>query len=66
MQTTHQLGSRFRLKDLGEIKQCLGINKDKEKGCIMLCQENYVNQLLKKFKMTDKYGSTKKLTYQQV
>lgn len=34
----------------------------------MLCQENYVNQLLKKFKMTDnyKYGSTKKLTYQQL
>lgn len=49
------LASHFKLKDLGEVKQCLGMSVyvDKSKGVITLSQENYVNQLLKKFNMTE-------------
>lgn len=49
------LASHFQLKDLGEIKQCLGMNVhiDKIKGVVVLSQEKYVTQLLKKFNMTE-------------
>ena len=49
------LASQFKVKDLGEIKQCLGmnVNVDKANGVITLSQENYINQLLNKFLMTD-------------
>lgn len=49
------LASNFKLKDLGQVKQCLGmsVNFDKTNGVITLCQENYVNQLLKKFNMME-------------
>lgn len=50
-----ELSSHFKLKDLGQVKQCLGMNVciDKENGVITLDQESYVNQLLHKFNMTD-------------
>lgn len=50
-----KLGERFKIKDLGEIKQCLGMRviRDKEKGIITLDQENYVDELLLKFGMSE-------------
>jgi hypothetical protein len=49
------LASQFKIKDLGEIKQCLGmsVNVDKANGVITLSQENYINQLLDRFEMVD-------------
>lgn len=49
------LKSNFKLKDLGQIRQCLGmrVNYDKERGTLTLDQERYVEQLLQKFKMTE-------------
>lgn len=49
------LSSKFKLKDLGQVKNCLGmsVNIDKVKGTITLSQENYINQLLNRFNMTD-------------
>lgn len=50
-----KLSSRFKIKDLGEVKQCLGmrISIDKSKGIITLDQQQYVNQLLKRFNMSE-------------
>lgn len=49
------LSSNFKLKDMGVVKQCLGmsVNVNKNKGVITLSQESYINQLLIKFNMTD-------------
>lgn len=49
------LSGQFKIKDLGEVKQCLGINVkfDKQEKSVTLSQENYINVLLQKFHMTD-------------
>lgn len=49
------LSKQFKIKDLGQIKKCLGINVniDKDNKVITLSQENYVDQLLLKFNMTE-------------
>lgn len=49
------LSSQFKIKDLGQIKQCLGINVNinKENNFITLSQENYIDQLLFKFNMCE-------------
>lgn len=51
----HILASKFKLKDLGEVKQCLGISVkvNRVNGIITLSQENYIDQLLKKFNMLE-------------
>jgi hypothetical protein len=50
-----KLSSKFKIKDLGEAKQCLGmrINIDKVNQEITLDQENYIDQLLRKFDMLE-------------
>lgn len=49
------LSSQFKIKDLGEVKQCLGMNVkfNKVEGTVTLSQENYIDTLLKRFQMTD-------------
>lgn len=49
------LSTQFKIKDLGQIKQCLGItvNTDKENNVITLSQEKYIDQLLCKFNMSE-------------
>lgn len=49
------LASHFKLKDLGAVRQCLGMNVsvDKANGVVTLSQESYVNQLLEKFNMLE-------------
>lgn len=47
------LSSEFKIKDLGQVKQFLGMTICKKKDCLMLSQENYVNQVLKRFNMLD-------------
>lgn len=49
------LGKNFVLKDLGIVKECLGmsVNFDKENCSVTLSQEKYIDKLLSKFNMTD-------------
>lgn len=49
------LSNQFKLKDLGPVKQCLGmsVNIDKEQGEITLSQSLYIEHLLEKFNMVD-------------
>lgn len=49
----NKLSAKFKIKDLGDVKQCLGmrINVNKNDGFITLDQENYINQLLSRFNM---------------
>ena len=51
-----KLNSKFKIKDLGKGKNCLRIiriNRDYNKECITLDQEQQINQLLKQFNMTE-------------
>lgn len=50
-----QLSLEFKIKNLGEAKQCLGVRiaRDYENNCITLDQENYIDQILKKFNMSE-------------
>lgn len=49
------LSSQFQIKDLGQVKQCLGMNVkfNKLEGSVTLDQESYIDTLLQKFNMTD-------------
>ncbi|KAG6438793.1 hypothetical protein O3G_MSEX000229 [Manduca sexta] len=49
------LASQFNIKDLGIVKQCLGMNVNfSEKECsVTLNQENYIDLLLERFQMTE-------------
>lgn len=48
------LSSNFKIKDLGEIKKCLGVNVkvNKSEKTISISQEDYIDQLLLKFNMS--------------
>lgn len=50
-----QLFERFEMKDLGELKYCLGIEiqRDREKGITTIKQSTYIESILKKFSMHD-------------
>lgn len=49
------LNHEFKIKDMGEAKQCLGvrIRRNYTDGSITLDQEGYIDNLLKKFKMEE-------------
>lgn len=49
------LSNKFSIKDLGEVKVCLGmdITFNKDKGYVTLSQETYIDQLLNKFHLSD-------------
>lgn len=55
------LSSKFKIKNLGQVQQCLGmrVKIDKQSNVITLDQEKYVDQLLEKFNMLNcKIAST--------
>jgi hypothetical protein len=45
------LGSEFELKDLGDLQYFLGIQVIKQGDGLVLCQEKYATDLLKKIGM---------------
>jgi hypothetical protein len=47
------LNGRFKMKDIGELKYCLGIQVTRETNGIRLHQTGYINELLKRFNMED-------------
>lgn len=46
-----ELFSKFHMKDLGEAKQILGMRITRQDGAIMLDQQRYIEELLRRFKM---------------
>lgn len=49
------MSSNFRIKDLGIVKQCLGmrVQIDEKNNCLTLDQERYIDELLYRFDMAD-------------
>ena len=54
-ETKFYLGSKFEMKDIGPANYVLGIriSRDRDSKLIYLDQENYLEKVLKKFKMED-------------
>ncbi|GKE65264.1 retrovirus-related pol polyprotein from transposon TNT 1-94 [Tanacetum coccineum] len=50
-----QLSQEFEMKDLGYVKQILGMNiiRDKTNGSLRISQEKYIGKVLEKFNMKD-------------
>lgn len=57
-QLLSNLSNKFNIKNLGSIKNCLGINivRNREKGTILLSQKDYIKRLLCRFGMSDCKG----------
>jgi hypothetical protein len=53
MKIKKQLCSEFKMKDLGEAKQCLGIRITREANQISLDQEKYIEEILERFGMSN-------------
>lgn len=53
MKLKNGLKSAFQIKDLGKAKYCLGIEIKQEDSEISLCQKRYIDELLKKFNMSN-------------
>lgn len=52
-----ELGKRFKLKQLGDVKSYLGVQIARtEDGSFLLCQKGKIEQLLEKFRMSDCAG----------
>lgn len=48
-----QLCEAFKMKDIGEAKACIGIRIRQEKDCIKLDQSVYIEEILKRFGMSE-------------
>jgi transposase InsO family protein len=53
--TKDEIGKRFKMKDLGTLKECLGIKvtRNMRKSVVELNEAKYVKELLKRFNMED-------------
>lgn len=47
------LESDFKIKDMGQIKNCLGMNVNVKKDCVTLDQEQFIDNILKRFNMSN-------------
>ena len=47
------LAEQFKMKDLGQLKHCLGIDFDFSDECIKMSQEKYINKILQRFNMSE-------------
>lgn len=52
-----ELVTKFKIKDLGQIKQCLGMRVKVSKGSVTVDQEHFINHILNKFNMLDCHGT---------
>ena len=48
-----RLSSEYQVKDLGNIKHCLGIEVEQKKNPISVVQSGYIREVLQKFEMSD-------------
>ena len=56
LKTKEELSTRFKMKDLGQLRYCLGIVCDQEDGCIRINQRPYTDNLVKRFGLLEAFG----------
>ena len=49
LKTKEELSSRFKMKDLSQLRYCLGIVFVQDDGCIRINQRPYIDNLVKRF-----------------
>ena len=54
--TKAELSARFKMKDLGQLRYCLGIVCDVSDGKICINQKPYINNLVRRFGLSDACG----------
>ena len=47
------LAARFKMKDMGKLHYCLGVNIKTMDGVLQMSQEQYINKILHKYKLQD-------------
>ena len=52
-QMKHSLSKTFKMKDMGQLCYCLGINFELTEQGISLCQKQYLIKLLERYKLTE-------------
>ena len=52
-QMKDSLSKTFKMKDMGKLRYCLGINFELTKQGISLCQKQYLIKLLERYKLTE-------------
>ena len=56
VKTIEELSSRFKMKDLGQLRYCLGIVCEQRDGYIKLNQKPYIDNLVRRFGLSQAYG----------
>ena len=51
-----ELSARFKMKDLGQLRYCLGIVCEQSAGCIKLNQRPYIDNLVRRFGLHQAFG----------
>ena len=57
-----QLSAEFPMKDLGEVSYVLGVQLQRTKLGIHMCQQTYIENLLKRYEMQDCHGQKTPMT----
>ena len=52
-QMKEDLSRTFKMKDMGQLRYCLGINFELTKQGILLCQKQYLLKILEKYKLSE-------------
>ena len=47
------LAARFKMKDMGKLHYCLGVNIKTIDGVLQISQEQYIHKILHKYKLQD-------------
>ena len=56
LKTKEELSSRFKMKDLGQLRYCLGIVCEQEDSRIRINQRPYIDNLVRRFGLSDEFG----------
>ena len=56
LRAKEELSSRFKMKDLGQLRYCLGIVCIQDDGCIGINHWPFIDNLVKRFRMTDAFA----------
>ena len=56
LKTKDELSSRFKMKDLGQLRYCLGIVCEPENGRIRINQRPYIDNLVRRFGLSEAFG----------
>ena len=56
LKTKAELSSRFNMKDLGQLRYCLGFVCEQSDGQICIYQRPYIDNLVRRFGLSEAYG----------